>query len=510
MATPEDCNVDDVARIIDDLHRGRLGAAAHACTDLLESSPGNPDANHLMGRITLAQGDVKSAAAWYAIAAERRPDVGEFQHDLAVVLSRLGRTAEAVDAFQRAVELNPTGFGPTMNLARELERSERPAQAEAMARRALSLKPESSEAHLILGSALAKQNRWHEALAALAAASQCKTADPVRALSATAMVLEELGRTPEAIDAHRRALAAGGSAAWLHSNYLYSLRYSDAEERNPTAVFREHAGWAAQFARPLYHSLQPPENDRTPDRKLRIGYVSADFRRHSASNGMDPLVRHHDRSAFEVWCYDDSPSVDDVTERFRAAADKWRRVRGLGDEQVARMIREDRIDVLVDHTGHMGGNRLMVFARRPAPVQVAFPGYPGTTGLETIDAFITDACQDPPGETEPFYAEKLVRLAGSPRCYAAPAGAPEPGPLPADENGGAVTFAVLQRPAKLTDRMFGLWARVLNATPKSRFVMLLSHAAPGELEREFTPRLRRHQIDPARVELVGRLPGPKY
>jgi len=487
---------DEIVRAMDE---GKLDQAEQMCRQLLAQQPQNPRTLHLAGLVALAQGKLSQAVELMEKSIKLCGDASDVYNNYGTVLRRLGRSDQAIRAFQRSVDLEPSSFQAVMNLARAFAAAEKLTEAEVMLRRAIAIRHDAAEPHVALASTLRRQGRLEEALASYLSSLAFKPAREIEVLNSIAVLMEQLGRMTDAVNWHRRAAASRPESAKLWSNYLYALRYG-VEENDPERVFQEHVRWANDYARPLYESLPPPANDPSPERKLRIAYLSADFRGHSASTCMEPLIHNHDRSAFEVWCYSDAAHADAITSRFKAAADNWREVHGLPDERVAQMIRRDAIDVLIDHTGHMGNNRMMVFARRAAPVQVAFPGYPGTTGLEVLDAFVTDAYQDPPG-AERFYTERPSRFVGSPRCYRPPRDVPEPGPLPADEN-GFITFGVLQRPAKLTEHMFSLWSRILKAVPNSRLLMLLGSGGSGE--GCFVDLLRRYDVERARVEFIGR------
>ena len=248
-------------------------------------------------------------------------------------------------------------------------------------------------------------------------------------------------------------------------------------------MYAAHRDWAQRHAEPLTRLAPPHVNERSPDRRLRVGYVSPDFREHPDPRFFGPLLRHHDRAEVEVYCYADVPRPDGVTARLRQSAvrdpaDRWRDVSCWSDEQLASAIRRDRVDILVDLAGHTGNRRLGVFARKPAPVQVAYVGYPDTTGMSAMDYRLTDSLHDPPGEADALHTEKLVRLDPCCWCYNPGLGCavPEVGELPVLSR-GHVTFGAFNRLIKVTPRMAKLWAAVLEAVPGSRLAML---GGPGE------------------------------
>jgi predicted O-linked N-acetylglucosamine transferase (SPINDLY family) len=235
---------------------------------------------------------------------------------------------------------------------------------------------------------------------------------------------------------------------------------------------------------------------------LRVGYVSADFRQHSVAFFIEPVIEAHDRRGFEVICYSNVAWPDAVTMRMRKLADQWRDIARRCDEDVAEQIRRDGVDILVDLAGHTDGNRLLVFARKPAPVQVTYLGYPDTTGLRTMDYRLTDAYADPPGETEPYHSEELVRLARCFLCYRPATESPEVGELPALA-AGTVTFGSFNSFAKVTEEVMGAWSRILLAVPESRLVLKAKGLGQAEARERAGEVFERHGIAPQRVEMTG-------
>ena len=314
------------------------------------------------------------------------------------------------------------------------------------------------------------------------------------------------GRLAEAEAALRHALALRPDFALPHSNILFCLNY------RPDAVGRRHlrrvpalgpAACPAAAARASRFEL-----DRSPERRLRIGYVSPDFRQHAVALFAEPLLAAHDRSAVELHCYAEVPAPDAVTERFRALADHWHSTVGLSDEELAEQIRRDRIDVLVDLAGHTAGNRLLTFARKPAPIQVAWLlGHGYTSGLSAMDAFLADAELAPPG-SDGLFSERLVRLSRIPLAYAPPAEMPDVAPLPARAN-GCITFGYFGRTVRLNDaRAGGL------GTHPARRARLPADAEQLAVRRAGRPRtdvgpLRGTRHRSTRLDLVYTSPQPR-
>jgi predicted O-linked N-acetylglucosamine transferase (SPINDLY family) len=275
---------------------------------------------------------------------------------------------------------------------------------------------------------------------------------------------------------------------------------SDARE-----LLEESRRWNLQHGEPLRKFIQPHANDRTPDRRLRIGYVSPDFGDHPVGRFLLPLLEQHDRSQLEIFCYSNSPANDRLTARLRAGADQWRNIMGLSDESVAGQIRGDAIDILVDLSGHTSGNRLLVFARKPAPVQVSYLGYPATSGLSAIDYRLTDPLSDPPGATDPFHVETLYRLPHTNWCFE-----PQASPVltaPPSTRTGHLTFGSFSNFAKITPPLLQLWRRILDAVSNSRMVLKNSSLQPASVRERIRIHLNAQGIND-RVDLLG--PQPDY
>jgi predicted O-linked N-acetylglucosamine transferase (SPINDLY family) len=273
----------------------------------------------------------------------------------------------------------------------------------------------------------------------------------------------------------------------------------------PSAIAEEHRRWNHLHARPLGQFIQSHANDRSPERRLRIGYVSPDFREHSVAFFLAGLLEHHDPFVTEVFCYSDSTTRDAVTVRLEGLATHWRKIINLSDSRVADLIRRDGIDILVDLAGHTANNRLLVFARNPAPVQVTWLGYPNTSGLDTIDYRITDTFADPLGSTEHLHSERLIRLPLSAWCYRPLEDSPPVNASPVHET-GHITFGCFNAMPKINRSLLELWSRILLAVQDSR--LLLKNSALGGLpmQEQLRKQFQEMGIGPDRVEMAGRVP----
>jgi predicted O-linked N-acetylglucosamine transferase (SPINDLY family) len=317
-------------------------------------------------------------------------------------------------------------------------------------------------------------------------------------------VLKEMRRFPDALRYLHQAIHLNPKHPSPHSNFIYALHYPHGMDVQ--TIFAEHIVWNARHARKLGREIPPHENDRSPDRRLRIGYVSADFRRHSVAYFLQNPFLHHDPASVEIFCYSDVTRPDEFTARLRAAAHHWRETAQWERDDLVRKIREDRIDILVDLAGHTGGSRLPVFACKPAPVQITYLGYPDTTGLTAMDYRLTDPIADPVGETERFHTEQLLRLPQTFLCYSPSPDAPEVSPLPAVAN-GYITFGSFNALAKITPPMIAVWSDLLQQTPGSRLI-IKSHSGLTEpsCRRRLLEIFASCQISADRLELHSQTP----
>ena len=433
------------------------------------------------------------------------PKEAEIHHQLGNALKQLLRFEEALEPLTKAGKLAPNNAAIRLNLGVTLLELRRYSDAEINFRRALALEPARPEANNILGNALFSQGRLAEAEACFREALRLRPGY-APAHDNLGRVARAQGRIEDAVTSYRAALALQPRPG-THSNLLLALNYLDGI--SPQEIFAEHQRWAARYAEPLTAEWVPPERDPLPGRRVRVGYLSPDFSNHAVAYFFEPVLRAHDRSAFEIFCYANVSAADAVTERMRGAAEHWRDIAPLNDEQAAGLIRGDRLDLLVDLSGHTARNRLLVFARRVAPVQLTWIGYPNTTGLSAMNFRITDAVSDPIGETETLHTEKLLRLPGPFSVYQPPADAPDVSSLPSLASGsvgasGMVTFGCFNNFAKVTPAMIALWSRLLGAIPGSRLFLKSRGLDDPDTAVRIRESFAQHGVSENRILLDGR------
>ena len=418
---------------------------------------------------------------------------------LGIIHGQLNELDEALACLNKATTLNPRNFDAHKNLGQAQFARGMLDQAIGSSQTALALKPDHPDALLNLGNAYARQDLLTEAQRCYERILQL---DPRHASAHgnLANVLAYAGQAELALPHYREAVAANPAFAGMHSNLLLCLHYPASYE--PAAVFQQHLAWAARHAGNVGQQHHA-ERDLNPDRKLRIGYVTPDLRGHSVAYFFEPLLAHHDRSRFELFCYLELTAADDTTQRLRQMAGTVRNTSGQSDDRVAAMIRDDRIDILIDLAGHTDHNRLPVFARKPAPVQITYLGYPDTTGMQAINYRLTDEWADPPGMTEQLHTEKLIRITDGFLCFAPPAESPPVASSPFATH-GHVTFGSFNVLTKITPQMLDVWAQILGSIPTSRLLIKNRQLTDPALQERLYVRFEQYGVGRERIGMLGR------
>jgi len=437
--------------------------------------PGEPAILEALGRATAAQAAV--ARLWQERALALAPDFLAARLNLAVLLAGDGAPDRARREIAAAIALAPDAASAWFNLGVVRGRGEAACTA---FERTLALDPGALDA-AVNRSRLLLSTQPSRAEPALRRIAALFPSTPM-ALTQLAHLARISALGQDAARLFARAHAADAANPVLHSNWLQQLAYDP--DLTPETGLARHLDWARRHAGRSRLAVPPDPLDPDPGRRLRIGYVSADLARHPVGIFLLPALRHRDPGSQEIVCYSGTRAPDAWTDRLRASADRWVEVADLDDDALEERIRADRIDILVDLSGHTAGNRLPVFARRPAPLQASWLGYPGSTGLEEIDVVIADLAQVPVGH-ERWFVERIERLDPGYLAYEPPDDAPEVAPLPALAR-GHVTFGSLNNPAKLNPKILRLWAGVLSTVPGSRLLL----AWPGFADPRVEARLR--------------------
>ncbi len=490
----------------------------------------------MLGLIACQVGKEPLAVSLMNRAIMLRPDAADYYNNLGIALSRLRRLDEAIAAYRKALALRPDCAQTHSNLGCALKDYGQFAAAAASCREAIRLAPDYPEAHSNLGNALSEQGdldasieayltairlsphfasahynlanvlqqqgRLDEAIASYRKAMEL-TANYVEAYNNLSNALKNRGELEEAIELLREAVALRPGEALVHSNLIHSLHFQTG--CGASVQRSERARWNRRHAEPLRTFRRAHENPRNPDRRLKIGYVSPDFCGHPVALFLLPLLEAHDAGRFEVFCYSSVRRPDAFTSRLRRSAHVWRDVLACSDSELAEQVRRDGIDILVDLTMHSANSRLLAFALKPAPIQVSWLAYPGSTGMETIDYHLTDAYIEPAGEDEASSYDRPIRLPDSWCCYQ-PLGKVEVGELPAIQ-AEHVTFGSLNKLSKVTDSVLRCWARVLCAASGSR---LLMSCPEGYSRLRILGIFEKGGVTADRVEFITYLSRPDY
>jgi protein O-GlcNAc transferase len=454
---------------------GRFDEAIDAASRAIRLRPDFPDAYSNLGNSLLKSSRFNEAEAAYRQAIQLHPQFPQAYNNLAHVLRALGRGPEALAAVQKAITLQPDYAEAYDTLGTQLQTDRLFDQAVAAFDKALQIRPDFAWAAYNMGNALNESGKIEESIAAFrrAVGINPNIGDLQHNM---ARALLQVGEIDAALAAHDQAIALSPQHPGIHGAKLFALHFHPRYD--PPAILREARIYNERHAKPLVSQITPHRNDANPDRRLKIGYVSPDFRVHCQSFFTIPLLSHHDHARFEIYCYADVAKPDAMTQRLQSMADVWRPIHDQTDEQIARKIREDQIDILVDLTMHMGGSRPLIFARKPAPVQVTWLAYPGTTGLSAIDYRFTDPYLDPPGQHDDWYAEKTWRLPETFWCYD-PLSEEPVNELPALKT-NQITFGCLNNFYKVNDFVLENWKNVLDAVAGSRLLLL----APAGAHRQ--------------------------
>jgi len=426
------------------------------------------DPHHLFARNNLGEayltcGKLEEAAASFRLSLEEQPNGFMAVANLGIVLQLQGDLDAAEGYLQKAMEMEPNNAFLHANLCQNRMLAKRYGEAIAGIQDALRFAPDVAELHVLIGRAYAVQ-----------------------------------GRLDDALSSYRQALALQPKFPIFHSVALFMFHYSP--DWDAPALAAEHRIWGERFAdhlgRPGYRHANQPD----PARKLRVGYVSADFRLHPIGFFMDAVLASHDRNAFDIVCYS-SGQPDPWTERLRVNVPLWRTINGLGDGELAQLIEQDRIDILIDLAGHTDGNRLLMFARKPAPVQVSWMGYFNTTGIRAMDYLIVDSQIAPLDEQAPF-VEEALRIPGCYLAYQVPDYAGPVAPAPCIER-GFVTYGCFNELSKVGTHAVPVFSEILRQNPTSRLVMRNRPFADEATRNLYQQHFERCGIEPGRLDLLG-------
>lgn len=476
--------------------------ALHALQRASALLPDDVGAHSNLGNVLLGLGRHDEAIAIYQRALILKPDFAEACFNLGIALKARGQIDGALLHYRRALAIKNDYTEAHYNLGNALREQKRFDDAVESYQQALKIKPNYAEAHYNLSLVLRALGRHEETV------SSCKQAlilkpDYAEAHCNLGSAYRDLGRPDDGLASYRRALEINPDFIQAHSNLLFTLQFVDGISMQD--LFVAHRSFSEYFEESLKLQWVPHDNSRASNRRLKIGYVSGDFRQHAVAFFIEPVLVNHDKSEVEVFCYANSSIRDAVTERLCAVVDHWIVCSGLTDDELAQRIRTDRIDILMDLSGHTANNRLLTFARKPAPIQITYLGYPGGSGLSAMDYRLTDHYTEP-GDDQ-YYIERLIRLPHSLWCYKPTASMPEVTPLPALVN-GYLTFGSFNNFNKINESCIILWAALLRSLPSARLLMVT--VPEGKSRVRLARQFAELGIASDRIDYCGSLPSQEF
>jgi predicted O-linked N-acetylglucosamine transferase (SPINDLY family) len=482
-------------------NQGKRDEALACYRRALELKPGFAEAYNNQGDALRDQGKLDEAVACWRRALELKPDYAEAHYNLGVAFQDQGKLDEAVACYRRALELKPEFPVAHNNLGNALRDQGKLDEAVACYLRALALKPDYAMAHNNLGGALKDQGKLDGAVACYHRALELQP-DCAEVHYNLANALKDQGKLDEALARYRRALQLKPDYVEAHDNLLSTLQYCAGV--TPRALAEAHAEFDHQHTAPLRSAVVPHENAGGHHGRPRLGFVSPDLGQHPVGYFLVRVLESLSREQQQTICYSDRIVKDDLTLRLQAAATQWRDVIGMSDQRLAEQIRSDSVDILFDLAGHTAHNRLLTFARKPAPIQVTWLGYAGTTGLKTMDYILADHYEIPP-ESALYYCEKVLRMPDGYVCFDPPQDASPVGPLPSPTKGYA-TLGCFNNLTKITPHVIEVWAKILRRLPGARLVLKYKGWDDRSVAGRFAEMFALHAIDPGRLELVGHSP----
>ncbi len=433
---------------------------------ILSIEPNNHNALGEYGSLLYAQGKRREAIHVFNKAVLSAPNESEFHYQLATAYLEQGQFDLAISAYRQTIAIKPNHKPALNNLSAILTNHGQTGEAIKLLRQSLKIEP----------------NAYHMSINL--ARSYLFTGDAEKALN----LLEQATRQyPD--------------DTISYSKYLLCCNYT--ADTDLEKVFSAHTTWQSR-SRVQSGTYMPHDNSVDKKRPLRIGYLSPDLRNHSVAYFLEPILLNHNTRDFHITCYADVKNPDDTSKKLALICNSWNIVANLNDEQLCEKINNDQIDILVDLAGHTGNNRMPVFAQKPAPIAVSYLGYPNTSGLDTIDYRLTDAIADPPGLTDRYYSEKLVRLPNGFLCYHPPEKAPD---ILIRDNGRNIVFGSFNNLAKLTPKVIEVWAKILATVTNSRLLLKSRSTADPYTRSRLIGLFQQQGINQNQLILQGHING---
>lgn len=479
---------------------GNLTMAGEFYRQILSRDPNNVNALHLLGYLSHQNGDNLLAEKYLRQVINLHPHDPKSYYVLGNALYALGKREGAISCYEKALHLKPDYIEALNNIGVICRERGDVRTAEKHFLMALQLDPCYADAHHNMGLVLLSRGENEAAIGHSREALRLNP-DHIEAMQNLAKAYVNMGEIDRAIVLYQKIIGLAPDHSFAHSNLLFTMNYHPS--LSPEQIFTEHCRWGEMHTPSRDKLLATRSNvQKTHHTPLRIGYVSPDFRQHPLAFFIGDVLAKHNRGIFEITCYSNVANPDSVTDNLQNLPDRWRKIHGLDDIEVCKLVRQDKIDILVDLAGHTADNRLTLFALKPAPVQITYLGHPSTTGLKSIDYRITDSWCDPPGMTERYNSEELVRLPHAFFCFHPPEGAPEVNELPAMEKGN-ITFGSFNNIAKISDNVLKLWAAILTSIPDSNLLMQAGGLSNTSTRQRIYDYFKSHGVSKDRIKMFG-------
>ncbi|MBI9087698.1 MAG: tetratricopeptide repeat protein [Desulfobacterium sp.] len=495
-------NVDSFNRASQFYSNRDFSNAIKECESILANDTNNINVLNLLGQINFQTQNHQKALDYYGKVLSIDPAYAVTLNNAGRVFEALGNYLKALEFYQKAAELHPEIPEILVNIGNTNAALNNDQQAISYYKQALKIRPNYAEVHSNLGNLyFQKQGDIGNAI------KHCKKAIKINPKLAEAHnnlgnALKHQGHLDQAIQYYKKAIKLKPDYSCANSNLLLGIHYSDSI--SPKEVFNEHKNYAQNQCASVSPDAHT-DHDRSVNRILRIGYISPDFRAHPVAWFIESVIAEHDRSHFKVFCYSDVITPDLLTEKFNKISDCFQTIKGFSHTDVASLIKNDQIDILVDLAGHTANNRIPMLALKPAPIQITYLGYPGTTGLDSVDYRLTDHFADPKGMTEQYHTEKLIRMPRSFLCYTSPEFSPG-STEPLSKRSGKITFGSFNNRSKITKTVIATWAEILKKVPGSTLFLKAKSLADPETQRLMIKLFKKHKISHKQLYFSGFLP----
>jgi predicted O-linked N-acetylglucosamine transferase (SPINDLY family) len=493
-------NIDKAIKLaLEKFQTGNMQQVENICRNILKSEPNNFNALRLLGMTYSERKNYDLAIKSIKKALQVNSNIPESYHNLGTIFQDKGDFDEAIASYQKALQLNPNFYAAYYNLGTIFQANGDFDDAISSYLKAIKICPDFFNAYYNLGTVFRANGELDNAISSYLKALQINP-NCSEIYNNLGSIYKDRGKIDEAEEAFRQAIKINPNFSDAFSNLLLTMQYNLSHDVQ--TIYAAHRNFARYYETPIKLSIAPHDNDRSLSRRLSIGYVSPDFRKHPVAYFIEGVLLNHDKDKFTVFCYTNSFVDDEVTKRIKEYADRWYNIVAASDDEVTELIRKDEIDILIDLAGHTAANRMLLFARKPAPIQISWIGYPFTTGLSGMNYKIVDCYTDPPGMTDHLYTEKLIRMRESFLCYLPDKESPEISPLPSLSK-GHITFGSFNNFAKLSAEIIALWVMILRDMPDAHLI-IKAESLSDSMTRHYAMNMFTNQgIPEERIELVA-------